>query len=108
VQASTPTKKRTGTQEGEIRKKMKYHKNPQYSLLQKTMQNSSQIKSKIEGKMQYIATEVQREEIMEKLVEVHDILQRLQQSTIHHPTTQQKEKEQKHQYKKNRKRQYRQ
>jgi hypothetical protein len=35
------------------------------------------------------------EEIMEKMVEVHDIIQRLQQSTIHHITMQQKEKEQK-------------
>jgi hypothetical protein len=31
---------------------------------------------------------------MEKLVEVHDILQRLQISTMHHPTMQQKEKAQ--------------
>jgi hypothetical protein len=31
---------------------------------------------------------------MEKLVEVHDILQGLQKSTVHHPTMQQKEKEQ--------------
>jgi hypothetical protein len=29
---------------------------------------------------------------MEKLVEVHDIVQRLQLNTMHHPTMQQKEK----------------
>jgi hypothetical protein len=94
VQTSTPTKKRMGTQEAEIRKKMKYHKNPPTITI--TEDDAELVADKVQDRGEDVvrATEAQREEIMEKLVEVHDILQRLQLNTVHHPTMQQKEKTQ--------------
>jgi hypothetical protein len=73
---------------------MKYHKNP--PVLTITEDDAEFVADKVQdrGENAVLAAEVQREEIMEKLVEVHDILQRLQISTVHHPTMQQKEKAQ--------------
>jgi hypothetical protein len=73
---------------------MKYHKNPPVLII--TEDDAKFIADKVQdrGENEILAVEVKREEIMEKLVEVHDILQRLQISTMHHPTTQQKEKAQ--------------
>jgi hypothetical protein len=98
VQTSTPPKKRTGTQEGEIRKKMKYHKNPPTITI--TEDDAEFVADKVQdrGEDAVCATEAQREEIMEKLVEVHDILQRLQLNTTHHPTNNRKKKHRKHQH----------
>jgi hypothetical protein len=73
---------------------MKYHKNP--PVLTITEDDAKFIAEKVQdrGENAVLAAEEQREEIMEKLVELHDILQRLQVSTVHHPTTQQKEQAQ--------------
>jgi NACalpha-BTF3-like transcription factor len=104
AQTSTPTKKRMGAQEEEIRKKMKYHKNPPTITI--TEDDVELVADKVQDRGEDVvrATEAQREEIMEKLVEVHDILQRLQLNTTHHPTTQQTEKNRKHQCRRSRKR----
>jgi recombinational DNA repair ATPase RecF len=88
VQNSTPKKKRTVTQEAEIRKNMKYHKNPPTITITKDDVELVAEKLQDRGEDVVRATKAQREEIMEKLVEVHDILQRLQLNTMHHPTTQ--------------------
>ena len=90
MKKSTPTKKRTGTQEGEIRKKMKYQKNP--PVLTIIEDDVDFIANKVQdiGENGVLAAKAQREEIMEKLVEVHEILHSLQISTVHHPTMQQK------------------
>jgi hypothetical protein len=73
---------------------MKYHKNPPTITI--TEDDVELVADKVQDRGEDVvrATEAQREEIMEKLVEVHDILQRLQLNTMHHPTTQQTEKEQ--------------
>jgi hypothetical protein len=93
TQNSTPTKKRMRAQEEEIRKNMKYHKNPPTITIKED--NVNMVAEKVQGRGEDLvcATKVQREEIMEKLVEVHDILQRLQLNTTHHPTMQQTKKE---------------
>jgi hypothetical protein len=103
-QTSTPTKKRMGTQEAEIRKNMKYHKNP--PMITITEDDVELVANKVQDRGEDVvcATEVQREEIMEKLVEVHDILQRLQLNTVHHPQRNKQIKNMKHQCRRSRKR----
>jgi hypothetical protein len=85
---STPTKKRTREQELEIRKKMKYHKNrPTITIIE---DDAELVVDKVQDRGEDVvrATETQREEIMENLVEVHNILQIVQLNTTHHPTSQ--------------------
>jgi hypothetical protein len=73
---------------------MNYHKNPPVLTIKE--EDAEFVVDKIQdrGENIVIATEAQREKIMEKLVELHDILHRMQQSKIHHPTMQHKEKQQ--------------
>jgi hypothetical protein len=71
---------------------MKYHKNPSSITIIEDYGEFVAYKVQDRGEDVVCATKAQKEEIMETLVEVHDILQRLQLNTTHHPTTQQKEK----------------
>jgi hypothetical protein len=71
---------------------MKYHKNtPMITIIEDDAELVAE-KFQDRGEDVVRATEVKREEIMEKLVEVHDILQRLQLNIVHHPTAQQTDK----------------
>jgi hypothetical protein len=67
-----------------------YHKNPLVLIITEDDVESVADKFQDRGENAILAAEAQREEIMEILVEVHDILQRLQISTMHHPTMQKK------------------
>jgi len=73
---------------------MKYPKNPPVVTI--TGDDEEFIADKVQdrGENTILVEKVQREEINEKLVEVHDILHRFQVNTVHHPTAQQKEKSQ--------------
>jgi hypothetical protein len=77
TEALMSQKKRTGTKEEEIVKKMKYHKNP--PIITVTEDDVELVADKVQDKGEDLVRtiESQREEIMAKLVEVHDTLQRL-------------------------------
>jgi hypothetical protein len=84
-----------GKQEGETRKKMNYHKNPPILTITEDDVEFIVDKFQYRGEDVVHATDAQREEIMEKLVELHDILHRLHISKMNHPTMHKKEKAQK-------------
>jgi hypothetical protein len=73
---------------------MKYHKKPPVITI--TEDDVELVADKVQDRGEDVVctTEVQREEIMAKLVEVHDTLQRLQIPTVQQFTMQQTEKTQ--------------
>jgi hypothetical protein len=67
AQTSTPPKKRTRTHEAEIRKKMKYHKNPPSLTIIEDDTKFVIEKFQDKGGNALLAEESQREEIMENI-----------------------------------------
>jgi len=83
---------------------MKYHKNPPIITITKYDVELVAEKVQDRGEDVVCTKKAQREEIMEKIVEVHDILHRLQVNTMHHSTMQQTKKNMKHMRRKSNKR----